>query len=354
MKSTLKNKKILFCSHEIGNQMQLMAEALRSEGYNATAATYTSEWYGYKNDLNLNLHLEKNKFKRHFKELVFALFCYSNYDIFHFHFGSSLYGVRIYPHLDLPILKFSGKKLFMHYRGSDIIDKRYYDHIKEGFNYNHKLFNENSIRIPAKRNLAIVKKNCDEIFVSTPNLMDVVEPSVLIPQIIQPNTRISINKNLLNNNQTIKIVHAPTDKIIKGTEVIINSINRLKSEGFDIDLQIIENVSPNQVIHHFRDADIGIDQLYSGWYGKVSIELMNLGIPVFCFIHKNNIRHIGGEIPIINVNKNNLTDKIKHYLNNPNKLSAIGQRGPGFVEKNHSQKSITQKLIKHYSKSFTG
>ena len=97
--------------------MQLMAEGLRSEGYNATAATYTSEWCGYKNDLNLNLHLEKNKFKRHLKELVFALFCYSNYDIFHFHFGSSLYGIRIYPHLDLPILKFSGKKLFMHFKG---------------------------------------------------------------------------------------------------------------------------------------------------------------------------------------------------------------------------------------------
>ena len=74
----LRNKKILFCSHEIGNQMQIMAEELRRRGYYATAATYTTEWYGYRNDINLKLLDDKNKLTRHNKELMFLLFAVSN------------------------------------------------------------------------------------------------------------------------------------------------------------------------------------------------------------------------------------------------------------------------------------
>jgi len=348
MNDVLKSKKILFCSHEIGNQMQLMAEGLRDLGYHATAATYNAEWYGYKNDINLDLHLEKNKIKRHLKEIIFTLFSFYNYDIFHYHFGSSLYGIRSLPHMDMPIFRKFGKKLFMHYRGSDIIDKNYYERFKINNRQGPVSFDSKSIHRLSKKKLKIVKNNCNDIFVSTPNMIDLIDSSILIPQIIKMNNNQIINSRIINDNEPIKIVHAPTDRNVKGTKIILNGIERLKDEGFNIDLNIVENTPPNEVIKLFNNAHFGIDQLFSGWYGKVSIELMNLSKPVFCFINDNYRKYLDDSLPIINVNKNNFVDRIRYYISRPKELHSIGKLGRSFVERNHSQAFIAHKLIKQY------
>ena len=180
----LKKKKILFCSHEIGNQMQLMAEELRRKGYFATAATYTTEWYGYRNDINLNLQDEERKLFRHYKEIMFFLFAASNYDIFHFHFGTTLYGTRLVPHIDLPLLHALGKKIFIHYRGRDLIDMSYYDYLNSKYEGATKDMAWMKMNKKQRNSLRIFRKYSEKIFISTPDLFMNAPEAVLVPQVI--------------------------------------------------------------------------------------------------------------------------------------------------------------------------
>ena len=115
-KPDLKERKILICPHEIGGQMQLMTEELRRRGYFATAATYSQAPFGHVNDIHLNLDRLRHKLQKHWANLLFAFWAASNYDIFHFFWGASLYGIRGFPHLDLPVLRALGKKIFVHFR----------------------------------------------------------------------------------------------------------------------------------------------------------------------------------------------------------------------------------------------
>jgi len=327
--------------------MQLMADEFLKRGIDTTTATYTSEWYGYKNDINLNLELEKNRLKLHYKMIKFSIFAIASYDIFHFHYGSSLYGNRIIPHIDMRILKALGKKVYMHFRGSDLIDKNYYKKLKNNFDDKSSLYTEDAIRAGTKKRLPIISKYSDKIFVSTPNMLDLLPRAILIPQVISDNPD-RIRKKLLYDGETIKIVHAPTDKNIKGTKYIVSIINELIQEGFDISLEIIENKKPIEVASAFKNCHFGIDQLLSGWYGKVSIELMQLGKPVFCYIHDKYFNAFNSEIPIINVNRNTLKTRLKYYLSNTTELQIIGEKGVEFVNKFHSQKSVVDKLIPLY------
>ena len=347
IKNNLKNKKILFSPHEIGNQMQLMANEFRNRGIDATAATYTSEWYGYKNDINLNLELEKNRLKLHYKMIKFSIHAIASYDIFHFHFGKSLYGNRIIPHIDVRILKRLGKKVYMHFRGSDLIEKNYYATLKNNNINQLNIYTDEAIRVNTKKRLPVISKFSDKIFVSTPNMLDLLPEAILIPQIISKNSAGIFNRPF-KKSEVIKIVHAPTDKNIKGTKHIVEIVNELSHDGFNISLEILENKKPKEVIEAFKNCHFGIDQLFSGWYGKVSIELMQLGKPVFCFIHNKYFDAFDSKIPIINVNKKNLKKRLKYYLLNIKELQVIGEKGVEFVNKFHSQKSIVDKLITYY------
>ncbi len=69
----------------------------------------------------------QGRFKKHLVTLLFTLWAANNYDIFHFFWGESLYGLKSLTHLDLPLLRRMGKKnLRTLLGGIDIVDLAYF------------------------------------------------------------------------------------------------------------------------------------------------------------------------------------------------------------------------------------
>ena len=83
-------------------------------------------------------------------------------------------------------------------------------------------------------------------------------------------------------NNTLKVLHAPNHRKIKGTEFFISAINELKSEGYPIELILLEKVSNEEIKKIMSSVDIVADQLIVGWYAMFALEAMSMEKPVLC------------------------------------------------------------------------
>jgi glycosyltransferase involved in cell wall biosynthesis len=347
----LKDHKILFAPHEIGGQMQLMTEELRRRGYFATAATYTQEWFGHVNDIHLNLDSKKGKLKKQFLALLFSLWAAANYDVFHFFWGSSLYGLNGLPHLDLPFLHRLGKKIFVHFRGIEIIDIAYFDYLRS--RTAGDVVSEPPMSRPEQvRSLNKWRRYAHKMLVSEPDLFRVVPDAVMVQQAIDLDYWICAKRSPSSRDGSIiRIAHAPSMRRKKGTEFVLKSFGELKNMGWPVELILIEKVPFSEVKRLYEICDIGVDQVLYGWYGKVSIELMAMAKPVICYIDPDLLAY-RRDMPIVSANPRDLTEKLKMLVENAQLRKEIGAQGLEYAKKYHDVRVIVDQCLRIYEESY--
>ena len=345
-----KKPKILFAPHEIGGQMQLMVEELRERGYYATAATYTQEWFGYVNDIHLNLDRYKSSGKKHALSLLFTAWAAANYDIFHFFWGKSLYGLDRYPHLDLPLLRRLGKKIFVHFRGIELVDLAYFDYLRAR-TAGDEVEEPPMSRPDQIRSLSKWQRYAHRMLVSEPDLFWVVPEAEMVQQAVDLARWTPTRKEPQSRNDgVIRIAHAPSMRRKKGTEFVIRSVEELKKQGYAIELVLIEKVPYSEVQALYERCDIGIDQVLYGWYGKVSIELMALGKPVICYINPE-LHPYRESMPIVSADPRNLTEKLKELVESEDLRNGLGAAGKKYAAQYHDVKSIVDRCLDIYSEA---
>lgn len=344
-KKKLKNKPaILITGNEIGGQMQLLAEEFRKKGYKAlaTALDY-NDFRGYYNDVRFHSTEKRSRLSRS----LFFLWALTYFDVFHFFFGVSFWSFWRFHKIDLPILKLFKKRIVVHFRGSDIIDKHtFYDYLKKVNSWE-----EIDPKIMSRRDqLAKIRKwskYADVLLVSTPNLVELVPNAKVSPQLIDINYWRTDKKPLSKQDGIFRIAHAPTMQKVKGTEVVINTVEALKAKGYQIELILIENYEHDNVKGVYELCDVGIDQLLIGWHGKVAVELMAMGKPVICNINPAYLKY-RPDLPIIQADRNDLTNVILELINSPNKIEEIGQLSLQYVTKYHDVSKETDRLLELY------
>lgn len=350
-RDVLAGKKILFCPHEIGGQMQVMVEELRRRGYDATSASYTQEWFGHMNDINLHVNGIKNPIKKQLTLLDFAVRAAREYDIFHFFWGESLYGSRFMPHCDLPILRLMGKRIFVHFRGIELIDIKYFDYLRS------RIINGSMTKPPMQRpdqirSLKKWRQFSHRMLVSEPDLLEIVPEALLVQQAIDlKKWRPARPYPKSREDGIIRIAHAPSMRRKKGTEFVEKAVQDLKRAGYKVELVLIEKVCFDKVKSLYEVCDIGVDQVLYGWYGKVSVELMALGKPVICYIDKNLAKY-REDLPVINSGPDKLFDELKALIDNAQLRSELGKRGQEYVNKYHDVGSIIGQCLDLYRRSY--
>lgn len=350
--SLLERRKILFAPHEIGGQMELMAQELRRRGYFATSVCYTQNWLKHVNDIHINLHLIQNPIRRQYQKLIFTIWAASNYDIFHFFWGESLFGLRQQPHLDLPILKRLGKKIFVHFRGLDLVDISYFDYLRA------KTAGEVTKQPPMSRpdqlhSLSKWRRYADALLVSEPDLLRVVPEAELIQQTIDTSYWAPVKRRLPSENDgVIRILHAPTRRRKKGTEFIEQAIENLKEAGYSVELVLVEKLPASEVKAFYEKCDIAVDQVLYGWHGKFSVELMAMSKPVVCYIDSDLLRY-RTSLPIVNASPSTLTEQLKLLVSDPDLRRKLGQEGREYAVKYHSVENIIDRCLELYAESYS-
>jgi hypothetical protein len=70
----------------------------------------------------------------------------------------------------------------------------------------------------------------------------------------------------------LRIAHAPNHMHFKGSQYLEAAIEKLKTEGFAIELLRVSNVPNTEVLRLFAEADIVADQFIGGAYGYTALE----------------------------------------------------------------------------------
>lgn len=144
------------------------------------------------------------------------------------------------------------------------------------------------------------------------------------------------------------IIHSPSAKIAKGSNIILPIIEELKQD-YDFEFMILHDISREKVHEVMQKADIFIDQIIIGSYGMASMEAMSFGKPVMCYIMPEVFAAgLSKECPIVNTNPDNLKDQLIKLINDPQLRNAIGKKSRAFIEKYHDVEQVTEQLLTVY------
>lgn len=142
------------------------------------------------------------------------------------------------------------------------------------------------------------------------------------------------------------IAHSPNHRLIKGTEYVYAAVNKLKEEGFSIELLLLENMKNSEVRTALERCDIFVELLITG-YGLSGIEGMALGKPVISNFQGDVsvLRHYSylDECPVVRADFDNLYDKLKWLVEHPDDRNDVGEKSRKYVEKYHSY--MAQQII---------
>jgi hypothetical protein len=328
--------RILIAGHEIGGQMQLLAETLRGKGYHADAASFNIDFRKYSTDFNIASQ------KIPVQRLNFFLTAIFNYDVFHFFWGVSLLDFWRFTGIDLPFLKMLNKKIIVHFRGTDLVDIGYYQYLNARAR-GQKVVEPAKSRPDQLKRLEQWRKYADCLLVSTPDLLEIAPEAKLVPQVVDLNHFPAPQPSKMKS--AFKIAHAPTRRNTKGTDFIIQAIDNLQAKGYKVELDLIENQSPEIVLQRFAQCDAGIDQLLSGWYGKASVELLALGKPVICFISSRYLDVYDG-LPFVLATAENLEENIINLIERDS--TDIKMRSIEYVRNYHDVHTVVDGLLDLY------
>jgi hypothetical protein len=308
----------------------------------------------------------------------FLLLNVPSFDIIHYNFGSSIIPAKkIYDPLnpslekvfsaiyelyyytfslkELAWLKRLGKKIFVTYQGDDArigsFVRNHWDVFDRG-----QISRLLEIEKYTKRKIKYFDRYADRIYALNPDLLHTLPKRAEF----LPYASVDIeNWNYVgvNTSNPIKILHAPRKRDSKGTKYVLESVSRLKNEGHNIELILIENVRHDEVKGLYAQADILVDQLLTGWYGGLALELMFLGKPVLCYIREQDLKFVPkqmrDDLPIINVNPHNLYDVLKEFVTvKQHLLPEIGRKSRLYAEKWHDPRKIAEKMKRDYEEAF--
>lgn len=338
----INNLRVIHGTMEIANQMYTLTEGLKNIGVNAKTLNYYPNYLKYKSDYIMDINKwdfirANNEVKNLASQLI------PENDVFHFHYATSL----SLDYSDLPLLKELGKKVVMHYWGSDI---RRYSIAKKNNPYviANKL-NEDDI----KRKMEYLSKFVDCCIVADKELYyyakDFHNNIKFVPQAINLNNY-KFNQSQ-NKNEKFLIVHAPTNRILKGTDYIIKAIENLQKK-YDFEFKLVENMSHEEAKEIYSKADLIIDQLRLGGYGLFSLECMAMGKPVICWVADYVREFYPEELPIISASIDNIEQKLEFILNNKEMIDDIGRKGRAYVEQYHDYIKVAQILNTMYKELY--
>jgi len=276
------------------------------------------------------------------------LWAIMRYDIFHFYFNGGLLGNLAGHPFELPLLHLAGKKIIVFPYGGDA--RLESDTRKYKYNFcmdctpATRTCNEKNIR----RSLEYFGKHADLVL----GCADLVEglprhegmwfyPIDLSEW--QPARR-------TQKSGIVKVVHASNHRKYKGTRFLISAIHELKSEGYPVELVLVERMLNKEAKKIYEQADIIADQFIGGAYALFAIEGMALGKPVMCYLREDLFRYHPEweECPIVNTSPDNIKQQLIRLINDRHLRQQLGQRAIRYVRKYHSLKSVGAQLDKFY------
>jgi glycosyltransferase involved in cell wall biosynthesis len=260
--------------------------------------------------------------------------------------------------MELGILRLRKIPVFVHYQGDDA---RQGDYSLEHFEFSIASQVPPGYYTPRsdkwrRRQIALMSRHAAGIYAVNPDLLNVLPPSAEFV----PYGHIAIQEWEPHFTQAhpgpLVFAHAPSNRSVKGTDLILEAIEELRAEGHVVEVDLIEGVSNAEALARYAKADVVIDQLYAGWYGGVAVEAMALGKPVVGYLRESDLQFLPPgmerDLPLFRATPATIKDVLRGIVEMPRtELVARAQASRAFVERWHDPAAITSKIADDYRRA---
>jgi hypothetical protein len=189
------------------------------------------------------------------------------------------------------------------------------------------------------------------VFALNPDLLDVLPRATFLPY-----ASVDLEDWKPRAHEVTRVplvVHAPSDRVAKGTSHVLAAIERLRAEGMNFEFLLVEGMKRSDAREIYERADVVIDQLVLGWYGGVAVEAMALGTPVIAHISDDQLARVPSdfeaELPILRSTRDTLAPVIRKFLmSSTADRVELRSRARAFVERWHDPLAVARTTVAAY------
>ncbi|MGE0767627.1 MAG: glycosyltransferase [Hyphomicrobiaceae bacterium] len=370
--------RVLHCPWNIAGQSAELAAAERSLGADSRCVVIEETAIGFPADERLMapgggvVARESARWRLLWRAMTWA-------DVVHFSFGQSCLVPHAFPSLrsfnwlnparavwrlyaravwlkDLPLLARLGRKLVVTWQGDDA---RQSDRSLELFAWSLASELGDEYYVPnsdhwKRRTIDTFARYVPVQYALNPDLLHVLPRSArFMPYASLDPARVTWLPPPADTTRPVAFAHAPSHRGAKGTKYVLAAAERLRAEGIDFTLDLVEGISRQQAMQRYAKADVIIDQLIAGWYGGLGVEAMALGKPLVSFIRQGDLVALApkmrSELPVLSATPESIAEAMKQIIAMPrHDLQAWGQRSRSFVEHWHSPRKIASQTLADY------
>ena len=340
-----------------------LVEGERALGHESHLLTLTTPVWGHPVDHCLALE-RRNQLGRWWAYARALAWDTRGYDLYTFNFGSSIlhFPGRGQPLLDLPFYPRGARKIFI-WQGCDARQRDATSDRARSLKGDAAVASclvpecGNGACTPQRdreRRGAIEKaaRYADHMFAVNPDLLDALPPghASFLPYTVAGFHSIPPKPDPFFANGRVNVVHSATDRTCKGSAHVLAAMAELSEEfGDRVGFTFVEGLSWSEARRRFSHADLFIDQVLTGWYGGVSVELMKMGIPTVAFINPDHLARtpeaFAAELPVVGADPSNLKAVLRDLIRNRERLPELGAAGRRFVERWHAPERVAAHVL---------
>jgi hypothetical protein len=262
------------------------------------------------------------------------------FDIFHYFFDGGVLRQTPLRRIEFPLLKQLNKKLILMPYGSDsfVYDKITNVLWRHGLLIDYPQLGKDAERI--ERQVRRGSRYADIVVAALFHVACLPRWDVL-PLTYYPIDTDALEPRPPRTRGPVRIAHAANHRGIKGTDFVIDGVERLRRDGVDVHFDLIEGKPNDEALRIISECDIYVDELIAA-YALAAIEGMALGKVVLSPIEDTPwytlFRRYSylDECPIVPATPETVYAVLTNLLARRNEWPEIGRRSREYVERRHS------------------
>lgn len=210
------------------------------------------------------------------------------------------------------------------------------------------------LRKKAKRTLKKIRRieKHAHVIISSPFTSQFLRRSAVDYFYLGTPTHLNVNEVKIERpDNRVKILHAPSNRISKGSNVIQNIISEIQLTHNHVDFIAVSGVPNSEVLNIIAQCDLVVDQLYSdSSFTGIALEASSLGLPVVIgghgFHKEYFMTKFMREYPSIICDPSEVKAELVELITKPDKRSAIGEQARSFVFEKLSEIEVARRYEK--------
>jgi hypothetical protein len=244
------------------------------------------------------------------------------------------------------VVFFCGSEIRSPKKLADLCIQNGKDHLAQYQVWQSPWMNSENWEDKLKRRCTVTERYADQIYsMNADQASYFTGPTKPYPTLIRDDV-FQFNTSKFESCGTVRILHAPSNPFIKGTQVVRAAIKELKSLGYKFDYKELIGVSNEVVIRELRKSHIVLNEFYAFVPGVFGVE----ALANCCVVLQSADGHVENDLPLdankawIVTEAHEIRRNLQRVLDNPDAMKSIAEFGYGWALENCSISRMGKKL----------